>query len=125
MSFTDKIEALISKKKINKTIFLKDLGYSKNAFSEWKSGFTKSYMSKIDEIADYFDVSIDYLLGRTDSPRLPDGGDPQYLVNENMFTKESLEIALKFIEAPDHIKNIVRTALEVPNDVDAQELPGA
>ena len=68
MNFIERLDILLKEKCVNKMTFLHDLGYSKNAYSEWKSGVTKSYMNKIDSIADYFDVSVDYLLGRTDNP---------------------------------------------------------
>lgn len=77
MDFINILDDLLNEKQIGKVAFLRDLGYSKNAYSEWKSGFTKSYMGRIDEIADYFDVSTDYLLGRAqkketlDAPLLP------------------------------------------------------
>lgn len=68
MGFIERLDEQLKKKGIAKIKFAHDLGYSKNAYSEWKSGVTKSYMNKIDDIADYFDVSVDYLLGRTDNP---------------------------------------------------------
>lgn len=68
MNFIERLDLLLKNSKTSKTQFLKDTGYSKNAYSEWNSGVTKSYMNKIDVIADYFNVSVDYLLGRTDEP---------------------------------------------------------
>jgi len=32
----------------------------------WESGFSNPSLKKIIEIADYFDVSVDYLIGRDD-----------------------------------------------------------
>ena len=40
-----------------------DLGYSENYFYSLKSGKQPS-AEKLQEIADYFNVSVDYLLGR-------------------------------------------------------------
>ena len=39
-------------------------GLRKNSVAEWKSGTLSTYMAKLPEIADEFDVSIDWLLGR-------------------------------------------------------------
>lgn len=44
-----------------------DLNYSENYFYTLKSGKQPS-AEKLNEIADYFNVSVDYLLGRTDNP---------------------------------------------------------
>ncbi|MBC5648465.1 helix-turn-helix domain-containing protein [Christensenella tenuis] len=68
MEITKRLSELLQKKEIKKATFLADLGYSKNAFREWETGVTKSYMNKIDAIANYLDTSTDYLLGRTDDP---------------------------------------------------------
>lgn len=44
------------------------LGYSRNTLYGLKSSTPKS--DRIQEIADYFNVSTDYLLGRTDNPNI-------------------------------------------------------
>lgn len=45
------------------------LGFSRNIFGELKAGRIKSLSAdKLSKIADYFDVSVDYLLGKTDNP---------------------------------------------------------
>lgn len=44
-----------------------DLGYSENYFYSMKTGKQPS-AEKLKELADYFNVSTDYLLGRTDNP---------------------------------------------------------
>lgn len=44
-----------------------DLGYSENYFYSLKSGKQPS-AEKLQEIANYFNVSVDYLLGRTENP---------------------------------------------------------
>lgn len=40
----------------------KYLGLNSVAFSEWKSGKSKSYRKYLIEIADFFNISIDYLV---------------------------------------------------------------
>ena len=34
--------------------------------NNWKRGLSQAYLKMLPEIADYFDVSVDYLLGRTE-----------------------------------------------------------
>ena len=62
------IEILSSKKGENKTNVLKKCGAGKNFISNLLSGSDPS-IGKIEQIADYFGVSIDYLLGRTAAPK--------------------------------------------------------
>lgn len=45
------------------TSFLK---ISANSFTNWKSGLNTSYKKYIYAIAEYFNVSVDYLLGNSD-----------------------------------------------------------
>lgn len=42
------------------------LGLSRQTFSEWNGGRSNSYLKYLPQIADFLDVSVDYLLGKTD-----------------------------------------------------------
>lgn len=56
---------LLLKERKKKQIELTDyLGISKNAFTNWKIGDNTSYMKHLPKIAEFFDVSVDYLLGK-------------------------------------------------------------
>ena len=71
MNTLDKIIYLISSKGITEKQFLNDMVLSSTTLSDWKSGRNKSFKKHIDKIADYFNVSTDYLLGKTDNPLNP------------------------------------------------------
>ena len=45
-----------------------DLQLNQNAISRYETGVREADYSTLIKIADYFDVSIDYLLERTDNP---------------------------------------------------------
>ena len=56
---------LLLKERKKKQIELTDyLGISKNAFTNWKIGDNTSYIKHLPKIAEFFDVSVDYLLGK-------------------------------------------------------------
>ena len=40
------------------------LGVTKNVFTDWRAGRNNSYMKHLPKIAEFFDVSVDYLLGK-------------------------------------------------------------
>lgn len=46
------------------------LGYSNGYFSKWKKVSPNS--EGLQKVADYFNVSVDYLLGRTDNTKATD-----------------------------------------------------
>ena len=46
-----------------------DLNLSQNSVSRYETGAHEAGYELLIRFADYYDVSIDYLLGRTDDPR--------------------------------------------------------
>jgi transcriptional regulator with XRE-family HTH domain len=62
----DKILSLLTEKGIQQKTFAENIGVTKHTITDWKNGRSKSYMKYIDKIADFFDVSADYLLEKTD-----------------------------------------------------------
>lgn len=44
----------------------------KSTFSDWKSGKSSPKLPKLQKIADYFDVSVDYLMNGKDTPEKSD-----------------------------------------------------
>lgn len=47
-----------------------DLNLSQNSISRYETGEREAGYSILIAIADYFDVSVDYLLERTDNPKM-------------------------------------------------------
>lgn len=45
-----------------------DLAMNQNSISRYESGAREADYATLIKLADYFNVSIDYLLGRTDNP---------------------------------------------------------
>lgn len=64
--FLERTLELIEKKNISKNKLLTDLKLSKNSFVNWSERGTVPSAETIEKIADYFGVTTDYLLGRTD-----------------------------------------------------------
>lgn len=67
-STLEKIKELTQKQGISLQKVAEDLGYSINYLYTLKEKTPKS--DRLQEIADYFNVSTDYLLGRTDNPAI-------------------------------------------------------
>lgn len=64
----EKVRELARKKGLSLNQVEEKLGYSKNTLYSLKRQKVSS--ERLQEIADYFNVSTDYLLGRTDNPRI-------------------------------------------------------
>ena len=67
-STLEKIKELAKKRGIPLAKLEESLGYSTNYFYTLKTKTPNS--DRLQEIADYFNVSTDYLLGRTDNPSI-------------------------------------------------------
>ena len=75
-STLEKIKELAQKRGISLQKVAEDLGYSINYLYTLKEKTPKS--DRLQEIADYFNVSTDYLLGRTDNPAIA-GDSKEYI----------------------------------------------
>ena len=64
----EKIKELADKKGISINRLEEQLGFSRNTIYNMKT--KKPNAERVATIADYFNVSTDYLLGRTDNPRI-------------------------------------------------------
>ncbi|HFI0844755.1 TPA: helix-turn-helix domain-containing protein, partial [Streptococcus suis] len=64
----EKIKELCRKQGISLNQLEEKLGFSQNYIYSMKKGNPK--VENLQKIADYFNVSTDYLLGRTDNPRI-------------------------------------------------------
>lgn len=101
--FSDILESLLYEKGITASKMLSDLGLNKSSVLNWKTRGTIPSGSVLQKIADYFNVSVDYLLGKTDqkekSPSISDedikvalfGGDSE-------ITPEMWEDVKKYVE---------------------------
>ncbi|HEM6081703.1 TPA: helix-turn-helix transcriptional regulator [Streptococcus suis] len=69
----ERIKELCKKHGISLNALEEKLGYSRNTIYSLKK--QKPNAERIAEIADYFNVSTDYLLGRTDNPRIASDND--------------------------------------------------
>ena len=59
------IELMTQNKCDNKKL-AEALGLNRQVVTDWKAGRSKSYKKYLPQLSDYFAVSVDYLLGKTD-----------------------------------------------------------
>lgn len=82
--FSDKINSLRKEKRMTQKQLATFLDLSPNAICEWEKGRSEPNFETLIKIADFFDVSADYLLGREDDFGVVHGGASQ--------TKEEYEV---------------------------------
>lgn len=59
-----KVEELANKRGITLYALAKELGFAKSLFSDWKSGKSMPKTDKLIKIADYFGVTVEYLISK-------------------------------------------------------------
>lgn len=109
----EKVRELARKKGLSLNQVEEKLGYSKNTLYSLKRQKVSS--ERLQEIADYFNVSTDYLLGRTENPHIAKDGDASApldlrdIVAQSMLfdgkplTEEDIDFITAVLEA--HLKN--------------------
>ncbi|MFU0790709.1 MAG: helix-turn-helix transcriptional regulator [Virgibacillus proomii] len=70
MTAFDRVKKLCEEQKISVVELEEKLKFSRNSLYSWKKN--KPSSAKLEKVADYFDVSTDYLLGRTNKKRYYD-----------------------------------------------------
>ncbi len=64
-----RLKELRKSKKISQLKLAMDLNMNQNTISRYETGEREPGINELIKIADYFDVSIDYLLERTNNPK--------------------------------------------------------
>ncbi|AJQ29734.1 MAG: helix-turn-helix domain protein [Pelosinus sp.] len=68
--FIERLNLLMKETQTSKQALGNAIGVSRPAISQFASGSNLPSIEKLAAIADHFDVSIDYLVGRSDDPKL-------------------------------------------------------
>jgi len=66
--FSERLRQLRKSKKISQVALAKEVGVSSRVYQDYEYGKREAQMTTLIRIADFFDVSLDYLTGRTDMP---------------------------------------------------------
>lgn len=65
-NFGDKLKELRLNEKLGQVEFAKRIGVSKSIISLWERNESEPRLSSLIAIADYFNITLDYLAGRED-----------------------------------------------------------
>ena len=111
-STLEKIKELAQKQGISLQKVAEDLGYSINYLYTLKEKTPKS--DRLQEIADYFNVSTDYLLGRTDNPAIAGDSKDYTWQGKTLNVEEMASNVMMFggRELTDEKKKIIQSIIE-------------
>lgn len=117
----DRYKAIRDSRNVKDSQVAKETGITKSTFSEWKSGKYTPKQEKLQKIADYFGVSIEYLMtGSNDNvkeqPQLSsrDERDISRRLEQTLSDLENQQDALMFDGAPldEETKELLKASLE-------------
>ena len=105
MGLYEKIKLLAKERKISIRKLEEDLDYGNGTIRRWEEN--SPGIDKVEKVADYFDVSTDYLLGRTEKESIKINNKPVDL-------NEILDNTMSFDGKPmnDHDREAIRAYLE-------------
>lgn len=69
-SFSERLKELRTSKGLTMEQLAKEIDSTRGTISNFENKNKKPSLDMLIKLADYFDVSIDYLVGRTDDPKL-------------------------------------------------------
>lgn len=64
--FSERLRELRIEKQISQSELAKILGVSQRSISSWETGFRRPEYEMLEQLADFFDVTMGYLLGTED-----------------------------------------------------------
>lgn len=94
------------------------IGIKPKKINDWSSGRTKSYNKYIPQIAAYFHVSTDYLLGKTDDPTPPSSQKEQPTpISEDGLNEKDKRLISWFRSLPLEKQKAILISQDAPEDL--------
>lgn len=109
----EKVRELAKKQGLSLNQVEEKLGYSKNTLYSLKRQKVSS--ERLQEIADYFNVSTDYLLGRTDNPNIANSKEQFFFEGKEVDVEELASTAMRFNGKPltEEDKKAIQNIIEI------------
>lgn len=112
MSKIPKLFELMNERNINTEKLSADTGISTENISDWKSGRSKPSIEKLKILAEYFNVSTDYLL---------ESGQTLLGNTYEQYSEEDLEIAKLYAALPDNDRRALKEYLKYLTDKNTRQ----
>lgn len=106
-------EELCTKKGVTPYRVSKDTGIARSTLSDWKNGESTPKQDKLKKIADYFGVTVDYLMTGEDSHFDKFSEENAYLVGKIRNDTELNKALLKYFELSDAQKKYVIDSINI------------
>lgn len=103
-------EVLLKRNNLRISDVQKGTGIPYSTFTDWKAGRYTPKMDKMKKIADFFDVSVDYLMTGKEAPKESTSGKIYY------FSDETAEAAVELLSNP-YLSALMSAARGCPDEI--------
>ena len=112
MNTFNRIDFLLKERKLRQIDLTNHLGVPKTHYTDWKNGRTSSYNKYLSQIADYFGVTVDYLLGKEAVQSQEDQNTVIIRGRDGSYSKKTLtDEQIKMLQA------MINSLPEAPDDL--------
>lgn len=115
--FTERVQLLVKSKNVTVAKMLKDLKLGTGTFTTWCSRGTIPSGEILSKIADYFDCSVDYLLGRTDIVSYEPAPASGELSEHERLVLEAYRNNTAMQSAVDKLLNVPTDGISIAEDI--------
>lgn len=105
MPFHERLRELRGKKKCSQKIVAEALGIDRTTYTKYETGKSEPDLETTQKLADFFDVSVDSLLGRDEKPK----NEPK----EMIFSEKEMQ---KIKEESNRLRGLMMTSLGIAFD---------
>lgn len=106
MNFAEIFRLLCAEKSKSPTAVGQELGFAKSAISRWINGTANPSYKALSALAEYFNVSVDYLLGKTDIRNPVENQSPEEIAKVALFGGEKEVTDEMWNEVKDYVEYI-------------------
>lgn len=113
--FSTRLRNLITEKKISMQTLSSEIGVSRQAISQYCDGSTVPNADKLLKIAEYFDVSLDYLCGRSEAATT--NKDLQFICDYTGLSESTIRVLHQTVSDLKELKdNSIRHHIQLVRD---------
>lgn len=109
--YFERIRPLFDKSGLQDKQIEEALDLPRGVIYKWGTGLYKSYMKYIYQISLYFNVSSDYLLGKTDDPSPTGQNEKPAPISEDELPEELQEVIALYKKASPEVRTLMLTML--------------
>lgn len=115
MKYSDRLKKLRNNKKLSQQQLADRLELNRSTYSRYELGQTQPDYDTLTLLADFYEVTTDYILGRSNTPELTEKDERDIVKKlESILDSMDSDTALAFDGEPmdDETKDLVREAIE-------------